>query len=198
MKRFSIAMLFLALTMPALAKDFLTINSTPPGATVEIDQIVVGKTPYIKEIPGGFLHGTKSVFGKTLGHNPHLRLLLDGYETKEVDLATGPYPWIALNGIQHGEYYILKSATFNFTLDVPQSEPVPTPEVGTGKVTVQSNTTTAEVYVDGKFIGSVPSTLTLSVGTHTIEVKDPESNKSWKRDVEVMLDSDVIINAMTK
>src|SRR5258705_11887309 len=74
------------------AKDYLTINSQPSGATVELDGIVVGKTPYTVEVPGGYLRGARSVFGKLLRHQVHLKLTLDGYLSKEMDLATGPTP----------------------------------------------------------------------------------------------------------
>jgi len=116
--RAPIVCLFLLLT-PAwnLAKDYLSINSQPSGATVELDGIVVGKTPYSVEIPGGYLHGSRSVFGKLLRHQLHLKLTLDGYLVKELDLANGPTPWMALNGTYHGDFWILKSATFNVTLD---------------------------------------------------------------------------------
>jgi S1-C subfamily serine protease len=100
-----------------LAKDYVTINSNPPGATVEIDGIVVGKTPYRVEVPGGYLHGTRSVFGKLLRQQTHLRLVLDGYLPKEADLARGPIPWVALNGTHHGDYWLLKTSTFDFTLE---------------------------------------------------------------------------------
>jgi len=100
-----------------LAKDYLTINSEPSGATVEVDGVVVGKTPYSVEIPGGYLRGTHSVFGKALRHQVHLKLTLDGYLSKEMDLANGPTPWIALNGTYHGDVWILKSASFNVTLE---------------------------------------------------------------------------------
>jgi serine protease Do len=99
------------------ANDPLTIKSTPSGATVELDGISVGKTPYSVEIPAGYLHGSKTVFGKLLRHQIHLKLSLDGYLSKEVDLANGPMQWVALNGTNHGAYWILKSDTFNFTLD---------------------------------------------------------------------------------
>ena len=112
-----VPLLWFALPPRCAAKDYLTINSQPPGATVEIDGIVVGKTPYSIEIPGGYLHGSKSVFGKLLRHQLHLKLSLDGFLSKEVDLATGPTPWVALNGTYHGDYWILKSDTFNFTLE---------------------------------------------------------------------------------
>lgn len=90
-----LCLFFLLCPARNFAKDYLSINSEPSGATVELDGIVVGKTPYSVEIPGGYLHGSKSVFGKLLRHQLHLKLTLDGYLSKEMDLANGPAPWIA-------------------------------------------------------------------------------------------------------
>jgi len=47
----------------------------------------------------------------------HLRLILEGYLPKEEDLARGPFKWIAYNGTYHGDYFLLKASTFNFTLE---------------------------------------------------------------------------------
>ena len=101
----------------SLAKDHLRIDSQPPGATVEIDGIVVGKTPYSMVVPGGYIHGTRSVFGQVLRQQMHVRLRLDGYLPLDSDLARGPMPWIALNGVYHGDYWLLKTANFSFTLN---------------------------------------------------------------------------------
>jgi hypothetical protein len=109
--------IILAVTQDCHAKDRVSINTDPPGATVEIDGIVVGRTPYQFEVPGGYLHGTKSVFGKALRQQIHLRLLLEGYLPVDSDLAKGPMPWVALNGTYHGDYWVLKTANFNFSLD---------------------------------------------------------------------------------
>ncbi len=108
---------YLAQPPKCAAKDYLTINSQPQGATVELDGVVVGKTPYSVEIPSGYLHGSKTVFGKLLRHQVHLKLTLEGYLSKELDLANGPTAWVALNGTNHGDYWILKTATFNLNLD---------------------------------------------------------------------------------
>jgi S1-C subfamily serine protease len=101
------------------AKDYLTITSDPPGATVEINGTVVGKTPYKAEVPKAYYHGCGNVFclKHALGEQMHVRLLLEGFLPKEQDLASGPRKWIALNGTYHGDYYILRAATFNFTLE---------------------------------------------------------------------------------
>jgi S1-C subfamily serine protease len=111
-----LVILTLGLTLPAFGKDYLSINSNPSGATVELDGVVVGKTPYQVEVPGGYLHGTKSVFGKLLRGQMRLRLLLDGYLPVQAELARGPMPWVALNGTYHGDFWLLKTSTFNFDL----------------------------------------------------------------------------------
>ena len=64
--------------------------SQPSGASVEINGIEVGKTPYSVEIPSSYVHGGKTVFTKFLREQMHLRLTLDGYLPKDVDLANRP------------------------------------------------------------------------------------------------------------
>jgi len=68
---------------------------------------------------------------------------------------------------------------------------------GKGKITVSSDIQNAEIYVDGSFVGSVPSTIMLEVGSHKIQVK--ASNGSvWERDLHVLADSDVTLRATPK
>jgi len=64
--------------------DTLKVTSDPTGATVEIDGVVVGTTPYEMKVPGGYFHKTHSVFGARLGHAMTLRVSKDGYATKEI------------------------------------------------------------------------------------------------------------------
>jgi hypothetical protein len=79
-----VILLFLSPNSACAAKDYLTITSNPPGATVEIDGRVVGKTPYEVEVPGAYFRGTGNVFGlkHCLGQQIHVRILLDGYLPK--------------------------------------------------------------------------------------------------------------------
>jgi S1-C subfamily serine protease len=112
-----ILLLICAAPRPCAAKDQLTITSQPAGAMVELDGVVVGKTPYTAEIPGGYLHGTKTGFGKVLRHQIHLKLNLNGFFPMEADLATGPTAWVGLIGTYRGECWTLKSNTFNFLLE---------------------------------------------------------------------------------
>jgi hypothetical protein len=73
------------LSFPLLA-DKLRIITIPPGATVQINGVLVGTTPYEQNIPGGYLHKTKTALGSRLGYPMVARLTLKGYATKEIQL----------------------------------------------------------------------------------------------------------------
>jgi S1-C subfamily serine protease len=106
----------LALSARPTKADKLTITSAPPGATVELDGVKAGTTPFEKEYPGGYFHKTKTSLGARLGHKMVLRLSLKGYATKELVLTNGPMEWIAVNGRHHGEYWLFKGNQFHLDL----------------------------------------------------------------------------------
>jgi hypothetical protein len=68
---------------------------------------------------------------------------------------------------------------------------------GKGKVTVLSDDASAEIYLDGKFVGDAPATFSLLAGTHTVEVKGA-GGTFWKREVEILGDSEIKLNALLK
>src|ERR1700735_4336282 len=111
-----LVLLLLPLATPA-RKYYLNITSNPSGATVEINGVVVGKTPYQTEIPGTYLKGSRIVYSKFLRVQLHLRLTLEGYLPKEVDLSNGPMRLVNLNGVYLGDYWLLKTDTFDFALE---------------------------------------------------------------------------------
>ena len=113
----STAALCLLVNPAPAAADTLRITSNPPGATVEIDGVIVGATPYEKDFPGGYFHKTKSSLGARLEHPMVARITLAGYATKDIELTVGPMEWIGLNGRSHGEYFLLKSDHFDVTLE---------------------------------------------------------------------------------
>ena len=94
----------------------LQITSNPSGATVEIDGVALGTTPFEKDYPGGYFHKTRTSFGARLEHPLVARISLEGYATKELTLTEGPMNWISLNGRNHGEYWLLKSDHFHVEL----------------------------------------------------------------------------------
>jgi S1-C subfamily serine protease len=107
--------------------DKLEITSAPAGATVEIDGVAAGTTPFEKDFPGGYFHRTKTALGSRLEHAMVARISLAGYATKELQLSEGPMNWVGLNGRNHGEYWLLKGSHFHVALD-------PISEVFTGSV----------------------------------------------------------------
>jgi serine protease Do len=94
----------------------LHISSTPLGATLQIDGVWVGITPYEKPIPGGYLRKTKTTLGERLEHPMIARLTLPGYAPKEINLTEGPMNWVSLKGHNHGNYWLLKTDHFHVEL----------------------------------------------------------------------------------
>ena len=119
---FRLCALLILLACPAQTfADKLRITSNPAGATVEIDGVSMGTTPFEKEYPGGYFHKTRTTFGARLEHPMVARMSLTGYSTKELTLTEGPMVWVSLNGRIHGEYWLLKSNHFEADLQ-PISE----------------------------------------------------------------------------
>ena len=88
------ALFLLACPTRALA-DKLQITSNPSGATVELDGVAAGITPFEKDFPGGFFHKTRTSLGSRLEHAMVARISLTGYATRELKLTEGPMNWIS-------------------------------------------------------------------------------------------------------
>ena len=122
-----------ALCAPSLVHaDTLKITSTPSGAAVELDGVVVGTTPYQVKYPGGYFHGTKTIYGNLLGHPMRVRVSLKGYLTKELLLTDGPMERVNTTGKVHQQYYLLKSDHFDFTLEKVEAALTGAPETSPG------------------------------------------------------------------
>ncbi len=97
--------------------ETLKITSNPPGATVELNGVFAGTTPFEKSFPGGYFHRTRTAFGDRLGHPMLARVSLLGYATHEITLTEGPMEWIDLHGRNHGQYWTFKTTDFRVALD---------------------------------------------------------------------------------
>lgn len=104
--------------LTSASADTLKITSNPPGATVELDGITVGATPFERDFPGGYFHRTHTAIGQRLEHPMVARLSLPGYATREIALTVGPMNWIDLHGHNHGEYWLIKSDHFHADLEL--------------------------------------------------------------------------------
>jgi serine protease Do len=119
--RVLVALLTTTALAPRSWSDILNITSSPTGATVEIDGVVRGTTPFRVNYPGGYFHKTKTVIGTRLEHAMVARIYKDGYTVQEVTLTDGPFEWIALNGRTHGRYWLLKTSQIQATLRATSS-----------------------------------------------------------------------------
>ena len=108
----------------------LSINSTPSGATVEINGLITGKTPYIAQYPGGYFHKTHTVFGARLEHPIVVRISMDGYASQQITVTEGPFTWHSFNGRSEGNYWLIKTNHFQVILE-------PIAEIFTGKPEVR-------------------------------------------------------------
>ncbi len=66
---------------------------------------------------------------------------------------------------------------------------------GTVKCSFSSTPPGAEVTVDGRYVGSTPSVLSLSTGNHAVEVSLPGFAR-WKRELTVSPGSELTVNAV--
>jgi hypothetical protein len=64
----------------------------------------------------------------------------------------------------------------------------------TARLTVRSEPSGAEIYVDGKFLGSTPSSLQVAEGNHLISVRSP-GFQNWDRDMQLSAGSDINVQA---
>ena len=124
------AALFLLACPASIFAEKLQITSNPPGATVELDGVVVGVTPFEKEFPGGYFRKTRTSMGSRLEHPIVAHISLTGYASKELKLTEGPMNWISLNGRNRSEYWLFKSDHFHVDLQ-------PISETFTGGITAK-------------------------------------------------------------
>lgn len=71
---------------------------------------------------------------------------------------------------------------------------VENPGASTARLTVHSDPTGAEIYVDGKFFGAAPSTLQVGEGQHLISVH-AAGFQNWERDMQLSAGSDINLDA---
>ncbi len=74
-----------------------------------------------------------------------------------------------------------------------QPPPAPAPQE-TSTVVVKSNPDGADIIVDGKYVGSTPSTLQLAPGEHAVVIEKP-GYRQWKRSMSVSSGGIITINA---
>jgi hypothetical protein len=160
------------------------------------------------------------VFSSRLEHALILKVHKEGYTSQQITLTDGPLQWISVTGRRHGNYFLLKGDHFVFQLEqlseVSAKTPPPPPaghgRAGAGSeqsgtlmkasleaaptaasvVSFSSEPNGAEIYIDGKFVGQTPATISVQPGPHVVLVK-ATGRKNWQRDLEALKDSQVAL-----
>lgn len=212
----SLALLAITAWAPQSFAETLTITSSPPGATIEINGAAAGTTPYRVDYPGSYFHKPHTVFTARLEHAMSVRVSKEGYRTQQVTISSGPFEWIGLTGKHHGNYFLLTADHFEIKLEPaddsvavtrdpsPRAGPLPprnslgqfvspTQPAPTGSVTIASDPAGADIYIDGNFVGQTPSTVRLTTGQHHVELKS-QGKQSWTRNLQVLKDSELTLH----
>jgi hypothetical protein len=190
----------------------------PVGATIEIDGAAIGVTPYTIDYPSSYFHKPHTVFSSRLEHALILKIHKEGYTSQQITLTDGPLQWISVTGRRHGSYFLLKGGHFTFQLEqvseanakAPVSPPgghggtgseqsgalmkasLEAPYTTASTVSFSSEPNGADIYIDGKFVGQTPATISVQPGSHVVLVK-AMGRKNWQRDLEVLKDSQVAL-----
>jgi PEGA domain len=200
--------------------DSLTITTSPPGATIEINGLAAGTTPYKIDYPSSYFHKPHTAFSARLEHALTVRISKDGYLAQQVTLTNGPFDWVAVTGRRRGSYFLLKAELFEIKLEaitlgnvgqppetVGKEGPMRPPSAGmlreneqktsseSGSVAIASEPPDADIYIDGKFVGQTPSTVRLAAGAHRVEVR-AQGKQTWQRDLDVLKDSQLTLHAI--
>jgi len=72
------------------------------------------------------------------------------------------------------------------------TEATQSPQNQTGGVILDSDPSSAEVWIDGVYVGNTPAKLSLVAGKHTIRVSR-DGYESWEREIQVLPDSEVTL-----
>jgi hypothetical protein len=115
-----------------------------------INGVPLGTTPFEKDYSGGYFHKTQTVVGACLSHPLIARLSFQGYAIKEIAVTTRQLDPSAIS-----------------------------PAVSTGTVNF-AEPFGAEIYVDGQFVGNIPSSIQLPEG-HQVQVKCGNSPDCLKK-----------------
>jgi WD40 repeat protein len=181
---------------PVIAEKILTITSEPTGAVIELNGKNVGTTPVQEKIKEFWFNGPKYLWSEFLSTPLQMTVSKEGYVPQTITITTGPYRWVNANYTVEKIFYVIKQNSFHVKLQsVAEASGMNLLPVNVTAITINSEPTGAEVYVDGKFESSTPSKLLLSPGEHTIRVARP-SYSPWERRLTVELGAEKTLNAV--
>jgi hypothetical protein len=103
---------------PRSRAESSSVTSSPAGAKLEINGVLVGTAEPRTENHMGFMEVTAEIFAvESIIEWSLLRVSKDGYSTQQIALTNGPFEWVAVAGKHHGNYFWLKSDHFELELE---------------------------------------------------------------------------------
>jgi serine/threonine protein kinase len=158
----------------------VNIRSTPPGATVSVDDRAVGRTPTAV---------------RDLQEGPHrIRITRDGYAVHDRRIViTRERPVQLINAaLERQSPPAGRGAPLAARSPAP---PVPAAAAGTGMLTVESRPAGARVLLDGKVIGTTPlTTQSVPAGVHAIRL-ELDGYRIWAGAVRVAANEQARVRA---
>lgn len=95
----------------------VSLQTIPPGATVEINGSVTCTTPCSINVPDYYFGAKRTIWSKH-GIEPIIaRFTEQGYVPREFRLTAGPLTWRSLNGQNTYEYFLVTQTSFNVQLE---------------------------------------------------------------------------------
>ena len=199
----------------------LTITSTPAGARVELNGVLMGRTPLQLSYDKSYFEGKRYLWSKYLGESVTMVTSAPGCDTDTRVITRGPLTWDNGQGNVF-QYYVFEAPQFDVELqcgapsggdapqaprgqdsngNAPQPPPAGNPEpppagdpAQLSTVNVTSVPAGADINVDGRWMGSTPSTLRLPAGEHQISI-EKEGLTPWQRTMTVTAGGTVSISA---
>jgi len=166
-KAFVVGLLLFCLGHRPLPAEDLRIESNPPGATIEIDGKVIGTTPHVLKFPHGYFSKPHTVLEARLERPLRARISLQGYVTQDVELTVGPMRAIALNGVDHGDYYLFKDKVITVTM---------TPEAKVFNGTLTASTPAPEMMLTSADADIPIETLVEQTSPAVLKLSTPEAS----------------------
>ncbi len=163
MKKLTALLLLSAFVLAAKDKatDSVTITSTPPGATVEWNRKVIGKTPLVFKVGEYAFNARKSTaFAKRLSQPVMLKVTMEGFAAKE-ETITKEMVWTSYNGRTRFAFYVIGFTEYDYKLDKVSAAP-----------SVLSNSGVVEMWAAGFGEELIAEKIKGSATAFTLELAD--------------------------
>jgi len=108
-------------TQAFASQHWVSLETIPSGAQVEVNGNVTCKTPCSIRVPDYYFGKKRTAFSSHGVEPIRARFTKEGYVPKTIDLTIGPIHWTNLYGNHVYDYYLMRSDGFRIQLDPVQA-----------------------------------------------------------------------------